>query len=88
MYLFLIILNVKCQKLFTVFNLTAVQICNVNCYQLMQQHSCNYPKVFKLECIPIVIEWIKEFYSQKSTYSVASCTLSVQFQLDICREHI
>ena len=26
MYLFLIILNVKCQNVFTIFNLTAVQI--------------------------------------------------------------
>ena len=30
MYLFLIILNVKCQKVFTIFNLTAVQICYVS----------------------------------------------------------
>ena len=51
MYLFLIILNVKCQEVFTISNLTAVQICYVikfklertiyswhlNCYQLMQQ---------------------------------------------------
>ena len=34
MYLFLIILNVKCQKVFTIFNLTAVQICYVIKFKL------------------------------------------------------
>ena len=33
-YLFLIILNVKCQKVFTIFNLTAVQICYVIKFKL------------------------------------------------------
>ena len=42
MYLFLIILNVKCQKVFTVFNLTAVQTCNVIKFELEMHPCCNF----------------------------------------------
>ena len=38
MYLFLIILNVKCQKVFAIFNLTAVQICYVIKFKLEKDY--------------------------------------------------
>ena len=101
MYLCLSILNVKCQKVFTIFNLTDVQICNVIKFKLeglfkvgilIAARCCNNTHVITLKYL-IGMHYYCNSIEQSILFMYVFISQTefqsvVQFQLDICRGHI